>query len=81
MRTLARCPICETPERTLACEYTASSSTRRSRPGMADATTSRCGVLYAVNRPAGEAYANLLTNFNETLGRATDGNLPSTRAR
>src|SRR4051794_3845638 len=35
-----------------------------------------CGVVYAVERPAGERYAWLLEHFEETIGRADFGEQP-----
>lgn len=73
LRVAENCPICETHDRTLVCEYNRFILLH----GNAEAAEARydyqlchgCGLVYASQRPTGAEFQSLLQNFNESLGR------------
>ncbi|HVR74485.1 MAG TPA: methyltransferase domain-containing protein [Planctomycetota bacterium] len=70
---LADCPVCRSTERTPVCEYNrfilleAGATADMARYDYA--LCHECGLVYATRRPTGDAYRELLANFNESLGR------------
>jgi SAM-dependent methyltransferase len=73
MRTLDRCPVCDSGDHELVAEYNGLLAHDEMRPTDLSRYEYRlckkCGTTFASNRPTGPEYELLYSRFNEMLGR------------
>jgi 2-polyprenyl-3-methyl-5-hydroxy-6-metoxy-1,4-benzoquinol methylase len=76
---LARCPGCDTAERTIVCEWNKSILLEEDyfadSPRYNYALCHGCGIVYATCRPVGAGYKALMSDFSETIGRGARANV------